>query len=643
MRTFQNPLFGSTSSLLIALTGSQAFDDRSTLTLAMTTGDGTSGHVRYEVPVTGGISWTEMGDVLAPAAGGERNEMLLSDHYALVGVSAGRSTHRGELMVFAGRGRYAFASGTAADPPALAGFRALRRGEHLSYGGGYTAVHQPVYIDSRTTSTWDGIASAEISYAASPNVRVFGQTLFSNRSAAGGRAGVQSVGHRTSAGFAFYRFDESFPYLYPLYRPGETGAQLSGSFRPTEWSSISAVFDYFSPYGREQRRNWRGAVHAFQMFGTNRPTLYMSVSTNDVMRDSLGDADRFVVADRFVAGARHSGVGDFFDVRAAWVANSARAPDRGELQGSWRKVISTRSRLEANLLAQHEEDQNGVIAEVRIDRSLRGPWSYAFGGGVVVVDRRGEKSGDGVVRVGLTRTSFSSGWWGRVEARIPVSIGLPRSNLRTNMLAVEAGRRMRWAELDDMVDAIFPILTRGSMGSVEGTITLQGNGVEGLGILADGSPVAVTDRQGRYRIGRVRAGPVSIAIDTMELPPGLSAEGGLSRAVIVEPGQTVRADFELNRGVTMQGVIVACDDGAAIRPLRGVRIALIGPGGARTYETDILGSFRDDSIPPGVYEVVVDPASLPPGMSNDSAPLRIDLTHDVLNHVMRFGCPESSE
>jgi hypothetical protein len=611
--------------------------------MALTAGDGTTGHVRYEMPVAGGVTWIEMGDVLAPAAGGERNETLLTDHYALIGVSAARSTERGDLMVFAGRGRYGFASGAPEDPSTLAGFRTLRRGEQLTYGGGYTAVHEPLYIDNRSASAWDGIASAEVSYAASPGIRMFSQALLSNRSAVGCRAGVQGTGHRSSAGFAFYQFDERFPYLYPLYRPGETGAQISGSFRPTEWSSISAVFDYFSPHGREQARNWRGALHAFQMFGTHRPALYLSISTNDVMRDSLGDADRFIVADRFVLGARRSSVGDFFDVRAAWVANSALAPDRGELQGSWRKVLSSRSRMEGSLLAQHEDGQNGVIAELRVDRSLRGPWSYAFGGGVVLVDRRGQESGDGVVRLGLTRTSLSSGWWGRIEARIPVSIGLPRSNLRTNMLALEAGRRMRWAELDDMVDAIFPILTRGSMGSVEGTVTLEGAGLEGLGILADGSPVAVTDREGHYRFGRVRAGPVSIAIDTVELPPGLSAEGGLARAVIVEPGQTVRADFALNRSVTMQGVIVVCDEGSAVRPLRGVRVALIGPAGARTYETDILGSFRDDSISPAVYDLVVDPASLPPGTSIAGAPIRIDLTRDVLNHVMRFGCPESAE
>ena len=114
----------------------------------------------------------------------------------------------------------------------------------------------------------------------------------------------------------------------PSGLPGETGAQLSGSFRPTEWSSISAVFDYFSPYGRDQRRNWRVAplferLRFSQLNVRKRPKAKLRVYEPENAVDLEERVDQLLAK-----VAEHGEASLTPDERAELVAASRRYRDR---------------------------------------------------------------------------------------------------------------------------------------------------------------------------------------------------------------------------------------------------------------------------------------------------------------------------
>lgn len=176
-------------------------------------------------------------------------------------------------------------------------------------------------------------------------------------------------------------------------------------------------------------------------------------------------------------------------------------------------------------------------------------------------------------------------------------------------------------------------------GSIEGMVTLEGKGVSGLPILMDGRRVATTSGDGSYRIRRLPVGSVSISISATSLEPGYSVDGEFAQAVQVLPRETVRADFVLARFSTFQGSLIYCDDGR-IRPIGGARIALVSQDEFITISTSAAGGFQADDVPPGTYDVIIDPESVSAYAAPDEIPaIRLDLSEDVVAYVIRLGCP----
>jgi len=73
-------------------------------------------------------------------------------------------------------------------------------------------------------------------------------------------------------------------------------------------------------------------------------------------------------------------------------------------------------------------------------------------------------------------------------------------------------------------------------------------------------------------------------------------------------------------------------------PVSGAKLALVGKNFTTAVETSSTGSFQIDEIPPAVYQVIIDPSSVPDVAASDIAAITIDLTRDVMGYVIRIGC-----
>jgi hypothetical protein len=637
---FRNPVFGTESSYYVNLFGSQSFSDSSSITAALSAGNPsvTTGSIRYDDGTPEGLSFIEAGDVSIPTHLAAGSSLHFGDAYPFLGVIGTWTSGNVEWTSFAGRARYFLAPPARPQPddPDLIGGTVQWRSSQSEIGGGVTAIRDAVYVDGAVNDL-DVVASANASRELTPWIVLIGEGFLSAEGGSGARLGLVRRSVRSSIGAVAYTFTEEMPYLYPLYRPGESGIQVSGSMRLSELSFVSATVDaYDSEPGRTQ--STRSSLQAMKSFGSGLPSLYAMVTRNDITRDTLEGTNEIIIADRYSLGIRRPGMGRWYDIRADYIANASTAvPDRGELFASLRQVIGTRSRVDGTLLVQVQEEQVGVVGETRLERQWRGPWSYSIGFGVAGVDRDGVRTGDGAIRLGITRALYNTGWYGRFETRVPVSIGLPNTRLRTSLVALEVGRRANWSDFENFVSDLFPALNAEDFGTLEGIVTLDGQPFEGAIILVDGRMAAVTNRSGKYKVNRVRVGPALVTLDTRDLPPGVSTSGELAQTIMVTSRQTVTADFALGRFVTFQGVVVVCE-GDAVRPMQGAKVALIGPGFARNYETDLLGSIRDDAIPPGRYQLIIDATSVPGIRAEEIPRLDLDLTADILGQVIRLRC-----
>ena len=72
--------------------------------------------------------------------------------------------------------------------------------------------------------------------------------------------------------------------------------------------------------------------------------------------------------------------------------------------------------------------------------------------------------------------------------------------------------------------------------------------------------------------------------------------------------------------------------------MSGAKLALVGKNFTITVQTSSSGSFQIDEVPPAVYQMILDPSSVPEVSSSDLTAMTIDLTHDLLGYVIRIGC-----
>ena len=641
----RGPLFGNTSSIGFRIFGAQAFVDGSSATLNFFSGfpGAESGVVRFEnLPVGPMRATFEAGDIFVSTQDRHDFQTGLSDSYPILGVSAEARDSASTWRTAIGRARYLFRaspSEASSDPVLILQQYALAT-QYGSLTAGVIGVIDPPYVLNERSRSSDAVVSLgyETQLARSTRAAIEGLATFDGAPAA--RVAVEHRAVRYVLAGSAYHYDARFPDIYPLFRPRESGAAVAANVRLTETATVDASFNYTTRSVVNRGSSVFGTASYFQSFGSDRPAIFASYSKSDVFIDELSGRVALVVADRYTLGARQWSSLQTTDIRADYVKNEVGSPDRGQIVIDYDRIVGPRTMITASAALQREIRDRGAVGEIAVERSWRGPYRYLVGLRANYVQRDGtRKTADAAIRAGLTRRLTRDGWYGRVEARIPIDVGLPSTGLAQNSFAAEVGRNLSWNSLQGVRSALLPVLTPDAFGAIEGSVTLDGAPFADATILLNGNAAATSDRSGRFRIAHVPVGPALVAIDSSELEPGISSERGLSHQILVTPRITTRSDFLLGRYKTLQVVVLRCTP-AGETAVVGARVSLISGDGARTYVTDTLGAFRDDTLPPRVYDLIIDPASLP-GVRPENVPrTTVDVTRDVLQFVVKVGCGE---
>ncbi len=563
----------------------------------------------------------------------------IGDSFPLQGASLNFEKGRSRWSAYAGQSKYRIALPDAMiRRPVIAGGDYLIRIQRNYIGAGLMVVEEPAYASGQRVNDQDAIFSGRFIRQLSPWTNAFAEGYSSLEGAVGFRAGTSIRFQNGRLGSAIYSFDGSFPFV-PSIRPGEEGIEVSGNYRLTELSSLSAQLYYVAEDAVTDRSNLRGYAGYGKTFAGG-PTVHVSYSRDELTFDALEGRTSFI-ADRATVSLIRAFQSDYASLQLEHVMHAGSGqPDRTQAIATVQRLLREDSYFDLTVVGQAENSSSyGLTAEAAYESYLRGPYRYVLGLGGAWVDR-GTETGEGLVRIGLSRRLGGQGIYGRIEARLPFDIGLPRSNLNRNTLAVDIGTRYGWNDLRDIRDVFAPIVRPSLFGSIEGSVTLEGKGVGGLPILLDGRRATTTSGDGSYRIGRIPVGAVSISISPASLEPGYSVAGDFAQTVHVLPRATSRADFVLARFSTFQGSVVYCSEGR-IRPAGGARIALVSPEDVVTITTSAAGGFQVDDVPPAIYDVIIDPESVSGVVTVDQIPsIRLDLSGDVVAYVIRLGCPE---
>lgn len=606
----------------------------------MPSSNGFYGAEADRIPLAGGLARVSLGDFAPERLDPQEVFAGTGNVFPLVGGAFRLVQKRTTWAAYAGESKDPVViEGRETVRPVLVGADVLTRMQRFQLGAGVTVIDEPAYFDQSVDEDRDALGRVSLYRVLTPWASLFAEGFATIGSDLGFRAGANYRSLNGHLNGALYSFDGEFP-IAPGVRPGETGVELGGSYRPSELSSISGNVYWISEDVATDRDDFRGYVVFGKSFGSNAPHLSASYSREELTTQMIGEDDSRV-ADRFVASIGRASLDQFADLRLEHVANQGGGePDRTQAFATYYRYFASEMHLNGSAVWQREEGgDSGFTAEAAIEAPWRRPYYFVFGLGGALVERSGEESGEGVVRIGLSRHILRDGVYGRIEARLPVDVGLPDSNLNRETYAFQIGVRYGWRQYDQIGAFLTPILRPSDFGAIEGSVNLEGKGLANVPILVQGRQAAITGAGGSFRISRVPVGSVTVSVDASSLEPGLAPVGDATQLVVVAPRQTARADFSVGQFRSLRGSVVVCENGR-VKGVPGVRLALTAEGRRFQLETGASGSFQADDIPPGIYELSVDPASVAEIVGPaEVSEIRIDLREDVLAEVIRLRCP----
>ncbi len=648
-RTFEAPLFGNDALTTYHLFGNQRFPDAGSYSVWLNGGfpgyTAQYGIEGDEIPVAGRLARVNAGDF---ALGPLLPDALSAgaDTFPVDGGRLRLHDDRSTWSVFGGTAKYDLdVRGRPRTRPGLYGAEYLGQRDGDYYGAGVTLVEQAARGDSEKDGTRDIVVSGRYIRGVSPWAHLFGEALSAGGRDLGFRAGVQWRFQNGSLTSSIYSFGAGFPYVFPLYRPGERGVDLRGRYEPSEFSTVYGNVYYASDPTILHRSDLRGSLGFGLRFGSNRPVLSLDYSHADLAYDSLVAPRSGLLVDRYAVSVGRDSSSGFLNVRLEHDRSARVAgPDRTQALFSYRAVLGTSSLLDGSAVAQRDGSGDfGLTAESTVERPLRGRLDYLVGVGGAYVDRGKARSGEGMGRLGLSLRLMGSGWYARAELRLPFAIGLDRSELNRRIVSLDVGNRLAWKQARPPLPSSGPHVGRTETGTIEGAVLREGTGQAGVAVLLDGEPVGVTRSDGSFRIRRVSAGRRQVALDIRALDPRYGVAGGSSREVDVAPQRLTRVDFEVAAFSSFQGALVACS-GEGMVPIRGARLTLSDGVTSRTAHTSNIGGFQFGEVPPGAYEMEIDPGSVDPGIPLEDLPrFRVDLTGDCLGRVVKIRCPVEPE
>jgi hypothetical protein len=527
------------------------------------------------------------------------------------------------------------------EEPGLAGLEFMRRTGLWTWSAGLTLVADATLLDGPETEDL-GVVAVRAHRSFWDDGTAFADLELTDDGALGGRAGAQlraPVGVITGY---IYGYDDGFPWLYPVYRPGERGIDLSGTYRASASTTLYGRLNWLEDSAVDPRDEIQGYVGTSWFLGDNRPSLMLEFSRNDLATDVESIAPRDRTSDRLVVGVNGSTMTSFLSARLEQVWESGTgARDRTQLTAFWRRGLRFERFIDMSAVVQREQDGDlGVTVDGFVERPVRGYWNLIAGLGVAYQHLGSEDLGEGVLRLGVARRMVGNGLSLRVEGIVPFSIGLERADLRREQVSVDVSYVLDWRRVEDIRAAWAPLLAPRSFGFIEGRVTLNGDPVDGVRVLLDGAYGATTGADGRFRVRRVPVGPVALGIDLGQLSPRVSVVGNPTQVIDVRSVGGLPVEIHLEETSLLQGAVVRCTPDGDLAPVQGARLIVTNDNEVREGTTSHLGAFQFDRLPPGEYELTLDPSSVePPLAPDDGARWTLDLTDaDVTGFVIRVGC-----
>ncbi len=561
------------------------------------------------------------------------------DTYPLRGMSIRVADGNGEWGAFAGAAKYFLPPPDRAwQVPSLAGVQRLvdRGADH--FGVALTGIADATYLEPGKEGGTGAVLTGDYFRDLSASAKLFLEGMSTSSGDPAGRFGLQLRNPRWDLSAGAYAFGDGFPFVSPLYLPGERGLEVAGRFDPAYRWSLSGYGDYVHDSLRFGRAELRGDLGVAWSPGGSLPHLRLDYARNEVSYDSTSISTPGATSDRVVFLAARSYASQFWSLRAEHVLRDASGvPERSQATFDFRRVALADSFVTGTAVLQRSSGGDlGATAESAIERPFRPDWSYIAGLGAAWTRIAGEPAGEGVLRAGVAHRFSREGWYARLEVRVPFSIGSQRADLTTQTVSFDLGSRIGWRGRSEPRRGFEPSANE-AWGTVEGSVTLDGSGVPGVRLLLDGEPAATTGSGGRFRIRKVRAGQADLSVDLRNVDPRFSVRGGTTRRIEVLGRGSTHADFVVEPRSYLQGTLLACEAGRLV-PVRGARLTLAEGAFARTVETSPLGSFQIDEIPPGVYSLTLDAGTGSPRASGFSSPVRIDQSEDVRGYVIRRPC-----
>ena len=641
-RTFDTQLFGDGATSRAQVLLNQALPGIGTLALWLERGfpsvSTDFGAELRDMALWGGEAQLSGGDFLLRPVLPRRSAVSAAasrSFYPLQGVRFKHEGARSQWNLFAGRAkRFRKLLDQETETPTLFGVRHLRRIGTHHIGFSFTGVEKPTFVTGSRGQRRTGIVGGTYYRNIRPWLGVLAE-VHTTGADVGGRAGSLFRFGSGEIATMLYTFGDEFPFVFPLFRPGESGLTVSSQVQLSEFTSVFAHVDYVLATQIDERSDLRAEVGLGKSFGSNRPHLYLSYSHNEIIFDSPISGDGTGTVDLFTLSVTRNAAAQLLGLRLEHLIQSTGGQNnqtRSHL--FYRRLLRQRSFFNATLDALVDEDLNyRLTGETSVERRLWRSYNYLAGVGATYQENMVQRTGEGLLRVGISRRIARSGLFIRLELAQPFSIGLPRSRDPGVRFTLDVGHRMVWNSLAALQTSFLPTPSARQYGSIEGEVLFEGRGVGRVTIYVNGEPRGTTNRRGRFRIRRVPTGPATVRLDIREFETEYGVVGGPARQVTVPPRRTVQADFELAVMRYFQGSIVTCDADAVV-PLADVEVTLRGQGIERTLRTSRVGGFQFDELPPGRYELTVPPTA--PGEAFHIFP--VDLTQDRAGFLLRINC-----
>jgi hypothetical protein len=444
------------------------------------------------------------------------------------------------------------------------------------------------------------------------------------------------------------------------------GVTASDAFLPITQISLSGQVDYYSKNFLTARDDTRfnGASAATVSLNV-RPFKLLTLNGSAGNREFvLGDTRRtrsYTYGATFVFPGRHSpqiGATRTIQLDAASGIGRFELTQYSLLLPSWGRYSASVFYSETILGPTRLTDLNAIAS---VDTKHYGRFSAHFQSQFHANERYGAdwywKLGDkdGFLRIGVDRMRVFYSHTGGFLPLIGIRLPLPHNqvleisyirDISSQFLQFQLGGKLirpqqilRDSRGVPRINARTTILGRVYVDSNHNGIFDDGDrGVADTEVWLDQGTVTRTDGQGVYRFDAIEPGGHSVRAEISGIPAGFVFAGSGQSTIAAIPNRENRADFRVIRTGHIEGRVTYLDysadaDNPKESPFPDARIVVTGDGD--TY-TEANGSFTLGDLPPGRYELRIDPATLPAGYVSQPVSTTVIVEPGAHPPVVRF-------